>query len=338
MAGQADDHDEAALEPDLPIVDPHHHLWRDNQALAAYALDYMAPDLAADAAGHNVVATVYLECHQGYRTEGPQALRPVGETQFAVAAGGRYGQTEVCAGVVSYADLMLGEAVGEVLDAHIEAGCGRLRGVRNMLTCCDDPAVPAAYLAAPPGRLLEPAMRAGGQALARRGLTFDTWIFQPQLGELAAFADAVPDLTIVLDHVGGYMAIGGFAERPQETFAAWRTALVDLARRPNVVMKVGGMGMGMISPAFAAAEEKPSSAEMAEAWKPLFETCVELFGAERCMLESNFPVDRPAGSYRRFWNAFKRLAAGASANEKTALFSGTANRVYSLGLDLSGGA
>jgi predicted TIM-barrel fold metal-dependent hydrolase len=322
------DTDEAALEPDLPIVDPHHHLWTDLALSSRYVRNFMPGDLAAAAQGHKVVATVYLECHQGYRTDGPEAMRPVGETEFAARAAGRVGEMEVCAGIVSYADLMLGEAVGAVLDAHIEAARGRFRGVRNMVTFGGELGLPAMYDRAPAGRLLEPAMRAGARELVRRGLSFDTWLFHPQLADLCAFADAAPDLTIVLDHIGGYVATGRAA--PEQAFDAWRTALSEAAKRPNIVLKVGGVGMDMISPAFTEALEKPSSEAMAAAWEPLFETCVDLFGAERCMLESNFPVDGPAGSYRRFWNAFKRLAAGASADEKTALFSGTARRVYRL--------
>jgi L-fuconolactonase len=323
--------DEAALEPDLPIVDAHHHLWRQNHQLAAYALDYMAEELVADAQGHNVVATVYMECHCGYRTDGPEAMRPVGETEFAVAAGGLHGGTDVGAGIISYADLMLGEAVGPVLDAHIDAGQGRFRGVRNRVTFCDDPGVPAMYNSAPPGRLAEPAMRAGGRELAKRGLVFDTWMFQPQLGELADFAAAAPDLSIVLNHVGGFLGMGRFADHPKETFDQWRSGLVQVASQPNVTMKIGGMGMNMISPGLVA-QGGGSTNEMVTAWTPLFDTCVEVFGADRCMLESNFPVDRLGGSYRRFWNAFKRMASGASAAEKTALFSGTAARVYGLTL------
>jgi predicted TIM-barrel fold metal-dependent hydrolase len=324
--------DEPALDPERPIVDPHHHLWRGNTALAAYALDFTGEDLAAAAAGHKVVATVYLESHVGYRPNGPAAMRPVGETEFAAAAGGRLGEIEVAAGIVAYADMMLGDAIGDVLDAHSEAGRGRFRGIRNMLTWCDDPAVSPAMSQAPAGRLLEPALREAAGQLVKRGLSFDTWIFQTQLAELAAFADAAPDLTIVLNHIGGFMAVGGFAERPAETFAAWRQGMAEVARRPNVVLKIGGMGMGMISPAFADAADKPSSQAMAEAWRPLVETCVETFGAQRCMFESNFPVDRPAGSYRRFWNAFKRLTASASESEKGALFGGVAARTYRLDL------
>jgi L-fuconolactonase len=324
--------DEAVLDPARPIVDPHHHLWEGNTALAAYALDFMPPHLVAESAGHNLLATVYVESHVGYRPDGPVALRPVGETEHAVAASGRLGIVDVAAGIVAYADMMLGDAIGEVLDAHLEAGWGRMRGIRNMLTYCDDPAVPAAMSLAPPGRLKEPALRAAARQVAERGMTFDTWIFQPQLLELADFADAVPDLSIVLDHIGGYMAVGGFAQRPKETFEAWRAGMAEVARRPNVTLKVGGMGMNLISPQFVAAETKPSSEELAAAWKPLVDTCIELFGPDRCMFESNFPVDRPAGSYRRVWNAFKRLTAGASEDEKTALFSGTAARVYRLDL------
>lgn len=322
--------DEAALEPDLPIVDAHHHLWQDNERLAHYARDYMAPALVADAAGHNLVATVYMECHCGYREDGPQAMRPVGETDFAVSAGGKVDGVEVCAAIVSYADLMLGEGVGPVLDAHIEAGRGRFRGVRNMLTFSDDPGLPPAYSAKPSGQLLRSEMRLGGRELERRGLVFDTWLFHPQLDELCAFADALPDLAIVLNHVGGYLAIGRQAGSPAEAHAVWRDALAAVAQRPNVRLKIGGMGMGMISPDFVSAPQKPSSEQMATAWKPMFDTAVELFGAERCMLESNFPVDGLSGSYVRFWNAFKRLAEGASEAEKSALFSRTASRTYDI--------
>jgi len=332
MAADTISQDEPALDPERPIVDPHHHLWRGNTALAAYAIDFMGEDLAAAATGHKVVATVYLESHVGYRPDGPEALKPVGETEFAASAAGRFDGIDVAAGIVSYADMMLGDEIGDVLDAHIEAGRGRFRGVRNMLTSCDDPAVSPAMSQAPAGRLAAPALRAAARQLVKRGLSFDTWIFQPQLAELAAFADAAPDLPIVLNHIGGYMAVGAFAERQAESFAAWRQGMAEVARRPNVVLKIGGMGMGMISPGFVEAAEKPSSQAMAQAWKPLVETCIETFGAERCMFESNFPVDRPTGSYRRFWNAFKRLTAAASEAEKIALFSGTAARTYRLSL------
>jgi L-fuconolactonase len=320
--------DEAVIAPDLPIIDAHHHLWRGNLALAHYALDYMAPDLLADAEGHNVVATVYMEAHAGYRTDGPEALRPVGETEFAVAAGGSREGVDLCAGIVGFADLMLGEAVGEVLDAHVAAGAGRFRGVRNMLTNGEALGLSTMFDRAAPGRLLDPTLAVGARQLAQRGLTFDTWIFQHQLGDLCAFADAVPELTIVLDHMGGYACEGRYEGRADEARAAWAKALADVAQRPNVVLKLGGFGMSLMSPDFVAADQKPSSEQMADAWRPLFDTGVALFGVERCMFESNFPVDRPAGSYRRFWNAFKRLAAGASADETAALFSGTAARVY----------
>jgi predicted TIM-barrel fold metal-dependent hydrolase len=322
--------DEAALEPDLPIVDAHHHLWSENEGLAHYARDYLVADLIADFAGHNVIATVYVESQSGFRPDGPEQLRPVGETEFAVSAAGRVDGVEICAAIVGYADMMLGEALGPVLDAHIEVGRGRFRGVRNIQVFSDDPGLPTRYSTRPAGLLLEPQVRLGARELARRDLVFDTWLFHPQLAELCDFADALPDLTIVLNHIGGYLAIGRQARTSSEAHAAWRKALAEVAQRPNVRLKIGGMGMGVISPDFVAAPDKPSSEQMARAWKPLFETAVELFGAERCMLESNFPVDGLAGSYVRLWNAFKRLANGASEAEKAALFSETASRVYNI--------
>jgi predicted TIM-barrel fold metal-dependent hydrolase len=325
--------DEPALDPGLPIIDAHHHLWRDTKHLAHFRRDYMAPDLIADFAGHNVVATVYVECHTGYRRDGPEALRPVGETEFALAAGGKVGDAQVCAAIVGHADLRLGEAVGPVLDAHVEAGRGRFRGVRNVAVFSDDPGLPSRYPAMPRGLLLDPRVRSGARELVRRGLAFDTWLFHPQLAELCDFADALPDLAIVLDHMGGYLAVGRQARTPSEALAAWREALAPAAERPNVRLKIGGMGMELLSPDFVAVAEKPTSEQMAKAWKPLFETAVELFGAERCMFESNFPVDGLAGSYVRVWNAFKRLTKGASEAERTALFGGTASQVYKIAIE-----
>jgi L-fuconolactonase len=320
---------EAALEPDLPIIDSHHHLWKGNEQLAAYTLDYMPEDLIEDARGHNVIATVYMECHWEYRKDGPEALRPVGETEFVVRVGGKHGKMDIGAGIVGFADLMLGEAVGEVLDAHVEAGKGRFRGVRNRVTFADAPGVPTMYNSAPPGRLADPTFQAGARELAKRGLVFDTWMFHTQLPELAAFADDLPDLPIVLNHSGGLLAIGSFADNPQGAFEQWRAGLAEVAKRPNVFMKIGGMGMNMTSPDLVTMGGG-SSDDMARCWKPLFDACVELFGADRCTLQSNFPVDGLAGRYGNFWNAFKKLSGGYSADEKTALFSGTAARVYKL--------
>jgi L-fuconolactonase len=327
-----EDPDEAALDPDLPIVDAHHHLWRAYEARAAYALDYEAKDLVADAAGHNVVATVYIDCHFGYRTDGPEALRPVGETEFAVREGGRRGGIDIAAGIVGWADLMTGADVGAVLDAHLEAGQGRFRGVRGRVTWHDDPGLSPNYVSAPAHRLADPLFREGARALVGRGLSLDLFLLQLQLEDVADFAGALPDLPIVLNHLGGYLAEGRFADRPREGFDAWRLGLAEAAKRPNVTLKVGGFGLRMVSPGLVASGGKASSEAMAQAWRPLFETCLETFGPDRCMLESNFPVDRVSGSYRRFWNAFKRMAADLSAAEKAALFGGTAARVYRLSI------
>jgi L-fuconolactonase len=325
---------EPVLEPDLPIVDAHHHLWIDQRWSTAYVRDYPAADFLADAAGCNLAATVYVECGSAFRPDGPAHLRPVGETEFAAAAGhAAVGPTRLCAGIVGAADLRLGAAVGEVLDAHMAAGGGRFRGVRAQVTHVEDPAVPIYYRPHPPRLLADPALRAGAAELVRRGLSLDVWLVHPQLPELTALADALPDLTIVCNHVGGLLTLGGYGERPDRSFADWKAGLAEAARRPNVVLKLGGLGMRAMSAALIAEHRGHAASEtLAAAWRPIFEACVETFGPARCVLESNFPVDKLAGGYRQTWNAYKRLSRGLSADERTALFSGTAAWVYRLEL------
>jgi L-fuconolactonase len=320
---------EAPLEPDLPIIDAHHHLWTDMGWRTDYPVTYLPADFIAAAAGHRVVASVFLECRMGYREDGPEAMRPVGETEFAaaVAEGQASAPMKMCAGIVGYADLGLGARAGEVLDAHLEAGRGRFRGVRARVTWADDPAFTAGLISGPPHMLLEPRRGDGARELIKRGLSLDVWMYQTQLADLATFAQEHPDL--VLNHIGAFLAVGGFAERREETFAQWKAGLAEVAKRPNVVLKVGGFGMKIVSPQLVA-HGSATSDQMVEAWRPLFETCVETFGPDRCMLESNFPVDGLSGGYRQFWNAFKRLTQGYSADERTALFSGVAARTYRL--------
>jgi predicted TIM-barrel fold metal-dependent hydrolase len=324
---------EEVLEPGLPIVDPHHHLWvgHDWRAELGYPADYRPKDLAADAAGHNVVRTVYVDCRMGYRADGPEPLRPVGETAFAAACaeGEAARSIGMCAGIVAWADLALGAKVGEVLDAHAEAGRGRFRGVRARVTYTDDPRIDHMMRSGPPGMLLDRWRGDGARELVARGLSLDVWIFHPQLSDVATFAQEHPDLTIVLDHMGAPLKVGRYGDDYEETLRTWRASLVEIARRPNVVLKVGGFGMKVVSPQMAA-RGGASSEEMARAWRPLFETCIETFGPDRCMLESNFPVDGVSGGYREIWNAFKRMTRGYSADERALLFSGVATRTYRL--------
>ena len=323
---------EPALEPDLPIVDPHHHLWQREDGQL-----YLLPDLLADTGtGHNIVATVYIDCRSMYRKDGPPEMRPIGETEFAngvaaMSASGGYGNMRACAGIVSYADLRLGARAREVLEAHVVAGNGRFRGIRYATGWDADTAVRRTHTNPPPGIMADKTWREGFAQLGKLGLTFDAWLYHPQLGELGELAGAFPETSIILDHVGGPLGYGSYAGRHDAAFVAWKKSMAELAKRPNVTVKVGGLGMPMGWFDFYQRPAPPSSLMLADAFKPWVETCIELFGAERCMFESNFPVDKITSGYGVLWNAFKRLASGASAAEKTALFSGTAGAVYRLG-------
>ncbi len=323
---------EEILDPGLPIVDPHHHLVdRANTGC------YLLPELLADTgSGHNIIATVYLEWLSMYRAGGPIEMRPVGEVEFAndvaaVAASGTYGNTKVCAGIVAYADLMLGARVEPVLEAMIAAAGGRFRGIRYITASHPDEAARGSSINRPAGLLMEPKVREGFARLAPLGLSSDAWMYFTQLGELTDLARAFPETPMVLDHVGGPIGIGPYAGKREEVFAEWRRGIREVAKCSNVHVKLGGLGMRLFGFDFHTRSMPPSSEELVAAWRPYIETCIEAFGPERAMFESNFPVDKGSGSYHVFWNAFKRIAAGCSTAEKAALFSGTATRFYRLG-------
>ena len=321
---------EPILEPDLPIIDTHHHLWDRG------GHRYFLPDFVADAAtGHRLVASVFLECHAMYRAQGPAPMRPVGETEFVagqatMSASGLYGPARVAAGIVGFADLTLGEQVEPVLEGHLRAAGGRFRGVRHSAAWDPSPVIGNSAVADAPHIYRRADFRAGLAVLTRLGLSLDAWVFHPQLADVVDLARACPDTTIVLGHVGGVLGYGPYAGRPQEVFAAWREQMAELAACPNVVVKLGGMMMRLAAFDYRTAPKPPTSGELAALWRPYMETCIELFGAGRSMFESNFPVDKMGIGWAGLWNALKRIAAGASAAEKQALFSGTARRVYRL--------
>lgn len=339
---------EQILEPELPIVDPHHHLWdRRNYAAPAAAEHpfmtaiadarrYLLDELMADTgSGHNVVATVFVECGAFYKADGQLALRPVGETEFvngvaAMSASGLYGDFRACAGIVGRADLLLGDGVVEVLEAHVAAGGGRFRGIRNSAAFDADKEVLGPLNRVEAGLYLRDDFRTGFGHLAQMGLSFDAWLLEPQLGDMIDLARTFPETTIVLDHVGTPIGRASYEGRLHERFAGWRANIRELAKSPHVNVKLGGLAMAFCNfPSFLAEPRAPSE-QLAEEWRPYIETCIEAFGPQRCMFESNFPVDMGSCSYATLWNAFKRIAAGYSADEKTALFSGTASKVYRL--------
>jgi L-fuconolactonase len=322
--------EEEIIEPAIPIVDPHHHLW-DRPGNRYFFFDLLS-DLDT---GHNIRATVAVEAGAMYRHDGAPDARPVGETEFlngaaAISASGAYGDHRACAGIVGHADLFLGERVSPILDAHIQAGGGRFRGVRYISAWHPDPAARGSLANPPPNVLADSRFREGFARLAPLGLSFDAWMYHTQLPELVALAHDFPETTIVLNHTGGAIGIGPYAGKRNAVLAEWRAGIREVARCANVFIKLGGMGMRLFGFDFASGEQPPSSQHLAETWRPYFETCIEAFGAERCMFESNFPVDKGSCSYAVLWNAFKRVAAHASQAEKHALFSGTARKAYRL--------
>jgi predicted TIM-barrel fold metal-dependent hydrolase len=314
---------EEALEPDIPICDPHHHLWEHPNS--RYLLEEFRADLAD---GHPVVGTVFVECLQKYREQGPDRLRPVGETEF-VEALTRNEPGCVAAGIVGFADLNLGAAVREVLEAHLEAS-PRFRGIRHASAWHENEKIHNAHTRPPAGLLLHDRFREGFACLGEMGLTFDAWLYHPQVNDLIDLARSFPDTTIVLDHMAGPLGIGPYANSRDAVFAEWGEMMERLADCTNVSVKLGGRGMSMAGYGWHKQDEPPGSAELAAAWAPYFDLCIERFGPERCMFESNFPMDKVSCSYTVLWNAFKRASRKYAAVERSALLCQTARRVYNL--------
>jgi predicted TIM-barrel fold metal-dependent hydrolase len=323
---------EEVIDPTRPIVDPHHHLW--DRGGQRYMIEEMAADITS---GHNIVATVYVDCRSMYRATGPEAFRPVGEVEFAngvaaMSASGGYGPAQINAGIVSHVDLLLGDGAKPVLEAEIAAGNGRFRGIRHSSAWDAELEVAGMYAKRPKGLLLDATFRKGFACLAPLGLSFDAWLFHPQIGELVDLARAFPDTKIMLDHCGGPIGIGRFAGKREETFPAWKASIQEIAKCRNVSVKLGGLAMRLLGYDFHERQMPPSSEQVATAWRPYIETCIEAFGPNRAMFESNFPPDKGQCSYQVIFNAFKRIAAQYSEAEKTALFANTATDFYRLQL------
>ena len=319
---------ETALEPDLLICDAHHHLWDDFELFGVPAPPYLIDDLRRDLdTGHRVEQTVYIEVRSHYRESGPTEMRPVGETEWVLSldtAGG------IAAGIVGFADLRLGDAVEPVLAAHIEAGKGRFRGVRHATAWDASPDIRNAGSEPTEAMLAMPEFRRGVAALGRMGLSFDAWLFHPQIPEFTELARSQPDVTMVLDHLGGPLGVGPFAGHRDEVLENTRRDLSDLVSCENAVIKLGGIGMTILGMKWHKRDRLASSEELVEAWGPMVRWCIESFGPERCMFESNFPVDAHSTHYVTLWNAFKLMTQDLSATERAWLFHDTAARVYRL--------
>jgi L-fuconolactonase len=324
---------EPALEPELPICDPHHHFWDFRTARIPYQR-YLLHELAADIhSGHHVRATVFIEARAMYRADGPEELRPVGEVEFvqglaAASASGLYGPGRAAAAIVGHADLNLGTRVSPVLEALQTASPNRFRGIRHSVTWDPHPEVENTAAHNMKEQLASDQFRAGARELARRGLSFEAWLYFPQLPELADFAKAVPDLTIILNHIGGLLRVGPYASRDDEVLATWRRGVAAVAECANVNIKLGGIGMPRTGFDWHTRQKPIGSEELAKAMAPWMTYCIEQFGPNRCMFESNFPVDKVSYSYNVLYNAFKRLSKGYSAAERAAMFHDTASRIY----------
>lgn len=321
---------EPIRDPELAIVDTHHHLWPDG-GLMGYAVD----DLVADTtSGHRVTKTVFVECHAAYRVDGPAHLRPVGETGFVAAAADdltrRFPEAPPIAGIVAHADLRSGDELAEVLDAHEAAAGGRFRGIRHAGASQPHPGGFMLAGNAPPGLYADDDFRAGLRTLGRRGLTYDTWHYHHQNADYADLAAAVPDTMMVLDHFGTPPGVGAYADRRAEIFEEWSRDIAGIARHDNVVAKLGGLSMPDNGFGWHTQDRPPTSDEVAAAQQPYYLHTIECFGPDRCMVESNFPVDKLSLSYPVLWNAIKVITADFSPAERTAMFSGTAERVYRL--------
>jgi predicted TIM-barrel fold metal-dependent hydrolase len=316
---------EDVLEPDLPIVDAHHHLWDADESMMRE--EYLLDDLVADlASGHNVEATVFVEAEARHRKDGPPELAAVGETEFvyacALEAEQRGISAKVAAAIVAHANLDLGADVERVLDAHDHAAPGRLRGIRDMAVF--DRMDPASD----PHRMLQPAFQEGLRRLAARDLTFDVYVWQVQLADVIQMVRAVPEATFILNHLGGIVGIHPWKGQREALFPQWKQDMATLAREPNVYLKLGGMNMFIPAFDWHKGERRPSSRVLADATSKYFVHGIEAFGPDRCMFESNFSPDKLSGSYRTLWNSFKLIAAGYTDAERADMFAGTARRAY----------
>jgi L-fuconolactonase len=315
---------EEALEPDLPICDAHHHLWE--RAPNRYFLSDLVADLRS---GHHIAATVAVECGYGYRTSGANELKPLGETEFLEGVALQAGSdpaitTRIASAIVGFADLSLGDGVAAVLEAHLSMS-DRFRGIRYSTTWDGSGALRSET---PSGMLLDRRFRQGFGWLKKFNLSFDAWLYHPQLPELADLARAFPEVVMILNHIGAPLGVGPYAGKRDEVYQVWRRHMANLAQYPNIFIKLGGMGSVRSGYDWHERQIKPSSQELADSLKPYFETCIKEFGPERCLFESNFPVEKASNSYRVLWNAYKRITNDYSPAERAALFYGTAARVY----------
>ena len=297
---------EEILEPGLPIIDAHHHLW--DFPGNRYVLDEFLNDIGTrDGSGHNIVATVFAEVREMYRPDGPEHLQAIGETEYvngiaAQSASGRFGPTRVAAAIFGRAELTLGEAVGETLDAHLAHAPDRFRGIRYITYWDEADPFGGPFNGTAKGLLRDATFQRGAKGLAKRNMTFDAFFFHHQISDLTAMARALPDLKIVLNHFGGPLGVGAYKNKRAEIFAQWKLDMAELAKCENVYAKLGGLCMPTSGYDFEKKPKPPTSDELVALQKDWYLTAIDLFGPSRCMFESNFPVDKYGVSYHVLWD------------------------------------
>lgn len=327
---------EEIVDPEREICDPHHHVW--DYPGSRYLLREFMEDVTdgpEPGLHHNVTATVYAECDVMYRADGPRSLAPVGETEFArgiaaMSASGAYGECRVAEGIIGFADLNLGEGVRDVLLAHLDAAPGRFKGIRHAAAWDAHERVRNAHTHPTNHMMLSDSFNEGMAVMGDLGLSFEAWCFHPQLADVLELAKAHPTVPIVLNHLGGPVGVGPYADRQDEIFPQWQDSVAQLESAPNIHVKLGGINMKVNGFGWHARPRPATSGELVDRTGRYYEFCIDTFGAERCMFESNFPVDRESVSYSVLWNAFKKLTATRPDADKDQLFSGTARRVYRL--------
>jgi predicted TIM-barrel fold metal-dependent hydrolase len=284
--------------------------------------DYLTENYRADSAGSRVGRYVHIEA--GWKDKKP--MDAVGETEWVAAL------DDPPAAIVAHADLALGDAVVPVLEGHKNAS-ETVRGIRHMLATHPNKGV--MDFAHAPEVSRTAAFRLGMEQLGKHGLTFDAWAFSHQLNEVAELAAAVPQVETVLCHCGtpvgyaGEFQGVGVSQRERDLIASqWRDGISAVAAQPNVSVKLSGLLMPVVGFGYEDADKKPDKNELVDRLGPLVRHCIDAFGPQRCMVASNFPVDRVSASYGAVFDAMVELTASDGAQAQAAMFAGTAARFY----------
>ena len=319
---------EEPVDPQRRILDSHHHLW--DRGGSKYLMEEFAADTSLT---HNVIGTVFVECMASYRVEGPEKFRPVGEVEFVAVEAARSNELDASPilGIVGFADLCLGETVVDVLGELESVGSGLFRGIRYSTAWDASAEIRPGHTNPTPQIMEDQTFRTGLMALGSMGYTFDAWLYHPQLNDFASLANSCPEVTMILNHLGGPLGIGPYAGKHDEVVEQWQSSMRLVAKQPNVFIKIGGLGLDWyFGTGWTKRAIPPTSDELARYWAPMVHWCIDTFGPSRCMFESNFPVDRQSSSYGTLWNAFQKLADRYDNDEQDALFCNTAIQVYDL--------